>query len=714
MVATCTSLLQRLVMAMVNPDLPDRVNWLRQEIRAHDYRYHVLDAPTIPDAEYDKLFHELRALEAAHPELASADSPTQRVGAAPVEGDFPAITHALPMLSLGNAFSDEDVHQFVARIEEMLGRGDIEFSVEPKLDGLAINLRYEHGRLVHAATRGDGVTGEDVSHSVRTIKAVPLTLAGDGWPEVLEVRGEVYMPRAGFEAFNRRARERGEKELVNPRNAAAGSVRQKDPRLAAARPLSFYAYGLGEVSGGALADTHSGVLARLRQFGLPVSPEVSTAVGAGGCLAYFAKIGQLRQQLPYEIDGVVYKVDRLDWQRELGFVSRAPRWAIAHKFPAEEALTTLLAIDLQVGRTGALTPVARLEPVFVGGTTVSNATLHNFDEVARKDLRPGDTVIVRRAGDVIPEVVGPVLERRPACAEPVPLPDRCPDCGSPARREEGEAAIRCTGGLVCPAQRKEALRFFASRRAMNIEGIGDKLAEQLIDAGLVTDIYDLYKLDLATLAGLDRMGERSAANILAELERSKSTTLERFLFALGIRDVGESTAKALARHFGSLDRIIEACQRLAPYFADPAALKQSETRKAFAAEPLIAVPDIGPVVAERLCSFFSDERNLRIIAEMRAAGVRWDETDPAQRSAGPLQGQTVVLTGGLDSMTRDAAGARLEALGAKVSGSVSKKTSFVVAGSDAGSKLTKAQELGVPVLDEAGLLELLGRQEKGG
>ncbi len=700
---------------MTSPEVSNRVAQLRQEIRAHDYRYHVLDAPTIPDAEYDKLFHELRRLEQQYPELLTPDSPTQRVGAAPVEGDFPAITHALPMLSLANAFSDDGVQEFVARIEEMLGHGDIEFSVEPKLDGLAINLRYEHGRLVHAATRGDGVTGEDVSHSVRTIKAVPLALnAGVGWPDVLEVRGEVYMPRAGFEAFNRRARDRGEKELVNPRNAAAGSVRQKDPRLAAMRPLAFYAYGLGEVSGGALADTHSGLLARLREFGLPVSPEVSKATGAQGCLAYFSQIGRLRQQLPYDIDGVVYKVDRLDWQRDLGFVSRAPRWAIAHKFPAEEALTRLLAIDLQVGRTGALTPVARLEPVFVGGTTVSNATLHNFDEVARKDLRVGDCVIVRRAGDVIPEVVGPVLERRPQDAVPATPPDRCPECGSPARREEGEAAIRCTGGLVCPAQRKEAIRFFASRRAMNIEGIGDKLTEQLVDAGLAGDISDLYRLDLATLASLDRMGERSAANILAELERSKSTTLERFLFALGIRDVGESTAKALARHFGSLERIVDASQRLAPYFADPMAMKQTETRKAFAAEALIAVPDIGPVVADRLCSFFSDQRNLRIIAAMRAAGVRWDETDPAERSVGPLQGQTVVLTGGLDSMTRDQAGARLEALGAKVSGSVSKKTSFVVAGSDAGSKLTRAQELGVPVLDEAGLLELLGRHEEGG
>ena len=699
---------------MANSESYDRITWLRQEIRAHDYRYHVLDAPTIPDAEYDKLFHELRALEDAHPDLRSADSPTQRVGAAPVDGDFPAIVHALPMLSLGNAFSRQDVLDFVARIEEMLGRSDVEFSVEPKLDGLAINLRYEHGRLIFAATRGDGVTGEDVSHSVRTIKSVPLSLAaGSGWPAVLEVRGEVYMPRAGFLEFNRRARERGDKELVNPRNAAAGSVRQKDPRLAAARPLAFYAYGLGEVSDGPLADRHTGVLARLRDFGLPVSAEASQATGAEGCLEYFSKIGELRQHLPYDIDGVVYKVDRLDWQAELGFVSRAPRWAIAHKFPAEEALTTLLAIDLQVGRTGALTPVARLEPVFVGGTTVSNATLHNFDEVARKDLRVGDTVIVRRAGDVIPEVVGPLLERRAEGALAAIPPDSCPECGSPARREEGEAAIRCSGGLVCPAQRKEAIRFFASRRVMNIEGIGDKLAEQLVDAGLVTDISDLYKLDLATLAGLDRMGERSAANILGELDRSKSTTLERFLFALGIRDVGESTAKALARHFGSLDRIVEASQRLTPYFADPSALKQSEQKKAFAAEPLIAVADIGPVVAERLCSFFSDERNLRIICDMRAAGVRWAETEPAQRVAGPLLGQTVVLTGGLESMTRDVAGARLEALGAKVSGSVSKKTSFVVAGSDAGSKLSKAQELGVPVLDEAGLLELLARHEAG-
>lgn len=696
---------------MSQADIADRVAQLRTEIRQHDYRYHVLDAPSIPDAEYDKLFHELRRLEEAHPELLTSDSPTQRVGGTPV-GGFAEVTHAVPMLSLGNAFSAEEVEEFVVRIETLLGRSKIEFSVEPKLDGLAISLIYENGQLVRAATRGDGVTGEDVTHSVRTIRAIPLSLNADaGWPQMLEVRGEVYMPRAGFLEFNRRARERGEKELVNPRNAAAGSVRQQDPRMAASRPLAFYAYGLGEVSGAPLANRHTGVLQRLREFGLPVSPEVGRAIGAQGCLDYFDQIGARRASLPYDIDGVVYKVDRLDWQQELGFVSRAPRWAIAHKFPAEEALTRLLAIDVQVGRTGAITPVARLEPVFVGGVTVANATLHNFDEVQRKDVRVGDTVIVRRAGDVIPEVVGPVLERRPQEAQPPELPSICPQCGSPLERVEGEAVIRCTGGLVCPAQRKEAIRHFASRRVMNIEGIGDKLAEQLVDADLVRTIDDLYRLDLATLSGLDRMGERSAANIIEELERSKHTTLERFLFALGIRDVGESTAKALARHFGSLDRIIEASARMQPYFADAEALKQTAVKKALAAEALIQVPDVGPVVAERLWSFFGDPRNLKIVDQMRAAGVHWDEFEPAAATEGPLSGQTAVLTGTLSGMTRDVAGARLEALGAKVSGSVSRKTSFVVAGSDAGSKLTKAQDLGVPVLDEAALMELLSRHE---
>lgn len=689
---------------MADPSLARRVVDLREEIRAHDHRYHVLDAPTIPDAEYDRLFHELKRLEEAHPELASPDSPTRRVGAAAV-GEFGSVRHARPMLSLGNAFSETEVRDFVARIEEALGFDAIVFSVEPKIDGLAISLRYEEGALVRAATRGDGEVGEEVTHTVRTIRSVPLRLDGDA-PAVLEVRGEVYMPRAGFEAYNRRARERGEKELVNPRNAAAGSVRQQDPRLAAARPLAFYAYGIGECSLARLADTHSGVLARLRGFGLPVSALADTAIGAEGCLDYFARVGAERRHLGYDIDGVVYKVDRLDWQEELGFVSRAPRWAIAHKFPAEEALTRLLAVDVQVGRTGAVTPVARLEPVFVGGATVSNATLHNFEELARKDLRPGDTVIVRRAGDVIPEVVAMVPERRPADARAVEPPTCCPQCGSPLVRDEGEAVIRCSGGLVCPAQRKEALRHYASRRALDIEGLGDKLADQLVDAGLVQSVADLYRLDRATLAGLDRMGERSADKLLAQFEQSKATRLDRFLYGLGIRDVGEATAKALARHFGSLDALVAASLALAPYFEGEGAL-DAAGRKALAGEALIQVPDVGPVVAERLYRFFADPRNVEVLARLRQAGVQWPEQQPAGAAEGPLAGQTVVLTGTLAGMTREQAGARLEALGAKVAGSVSKKTSFVVAGSEAGSKLAKATELGIPVLDEAALLALL-------
>lgn len=683
-----------------------RIEALREEIRAHDHRYHVLDDPSIPDAEYDRLFHELKALEQKFPALQRADSPTSRVGGTPI-GDFAAVTHALPMLSLANAFSAAEVEEFEARVVDLLGPREIEYSVEPKLDGLAISLRYENGELVRAATRGDGVTGEDVTHNVRTIRSVPLRLSKDA-PELLEVRGEVYMPKKGFEDYNKRARERGEREWVNPRNAAAGAVRQKDARNAAERPLAFFAYGLGQVSGGRLADRHTGILARLRELGLPVSPEIDCAVGAAGCLAYFQRIGAARDALPYQIDGVVYKVDRLDWQAELGFVSRSPRWAVAHKFPAEEALTRVAAIELQVGRTGAVTPVARLEPVFVGGVTVSNVTLHNFDEVARKDVRVGDTVVMRRAGDVIPELVRVVLERRPDDAQPATVPEVCPECGSPLARVEGEAVIRCTGGLVCNAQRKEAIRHFTSRRAMNIEGLGDRLIEQLVDAGLIHDVADLYKIDLATLAGLDRMGERSAANRIAELEASKSTTLERFLYALGIRDVGDNTSKQLARHFGSLDRIIDASVRLGVYFEDAGALKRPELRKAFAVEPLIGVPDIGAVVAQRLWSFFSDARNRDIVDRLRAAGVHWPESELGQGAKeGPLTGKTVVLTGGLASMTRDAAGDHLEALGAKVSGSVSKKTSFVVAGTEAGSKLTKAQELGVPVLDEQALLALL-------
>lgn len=688
-----------------------RIEALRREIREHDHRYHVLDAPSIPDAEYDQLFHELRRLEEAHPEYASADSPTQRVGARPVS-DFAEVRHELPMLSLGNAFSEQDVRDFERRVLEVLGPVAVSYSVEPKLDGLAISLRYEQGQLVRAATRGDGVTGEDVTHSVRTIQSVPLRLQGEDWPALLEVRGEVYMPKAGFLAYNERARQRGEKELVNPRNAAAGSVRQLDPRVARLRPLAFYAYGLGVVSGPPLASRHSEMLQALKRLGLPVSPEVRVAEGAEGCLRYFAEIGARRAQLPYEIDGVVYKVDRYDWQEQLGFVSRAPRFAIAHKFPAEEASTRLLAIDLQVGRTGAVTPVARLEPVFVGGVTVSNATLHNFDEVARKDVRVGDSVIVRRAGDVIPEVARVILERRPPEAVPPELPTQCPECGSPLARQDGEAVIRCTGGLICPAQRKEAIRHYASRRAMDIEGLGDEIIDQLVEAGLVRHVSDLYRLDARTLATLERMGERSAEKLIAAIQGSRQPALERFLYALGIRDVGESTAKALARHFGSMDALAQASLALAPFFASADGLSTSAQRKALSQTALMQVADVGPVVAQRLYGFFADANNQAEIAALRELGVAWQE-GPPKAMDGALNGQTVVLTGTLSSMTRDAAQARLEALGAKVSGSVSKKTSLVIAGAEAGSKLAKAQELGVPVLDEAGFLARLAEWEAG-
>lgn len=697
-------------MSAVDP-IRQRIEALRREIREHDHRYHVLDTPSIPDAEYDQLFHELRRLEETHPEYASADSPTQRVGARPVS-DFAEVRHELPMLSLGNAFSEQDVRDFERRVLEVLGPVAVSYSVEPKLDGLAISLRYEQGQLVRAATRGDGVTGEDVTHSVRTIQSVPLRLQGEDWPALLEVRGEVYMPKAGFLAYNERARQRGEKELVNPRNAAAGSVRQLDPRVARLRPLAFYAYGLGVVSGPPLASRHSEMLQALKRLGLPVSPEVRVAEGAEGCLRYFAEIGARRTQLPYEIDGVVYKVDRYDWQEQLGFVSRAPRFAIAHKFPAEEASTRLLAIDLQVGRTGAVTPVARLEPVFVGGVTVSNATLHNFDEVARKDVRVGDSVIVRRAGDVIPEVARVILERRPPEAVPPDLPTQCPECGSPLARQDGEAVIRCTGGLICPAQRKEAIRHYASRRAMDIEGLGDEIIDQLVEAGLVRHVSDLYRLDARTLATLERMGERSAEKLIAAIQGSRQPALERFLYALGIRDVGESTAKALARHFGSMDALAQASQALAPFFASADGLSTSAQRKALSQTALMQVADVGPVVAQRLYGFFADANNQAEIAALRELGVVWQE-GPPKAMDGALNGQTVVLTGTLSSMTRDAAQARLEALGAKVSGSVSKKTSLVIAGAEAGSKLAKAQELGVPVLDEAGFLARLAEWEAG-
>lgn len=672
---------------------------LRHKLEDASYRYHVLDEPNIPDAEYDRMLRELDELEAAHPGLATPDSPTQRVGSAP-SSKFAEVVHAVPMLSLGNAFADEEVQDFVARIEKETGDAQPRFSVEPKLDGLAISLRYENGAFVRGATRGDGATGEDVTANLRTVKSIPLRLRGDA-PEVLEVRGEVYMPRAAFEKYNDWAREHGEKTLANPRNGAAGSLRQLDPRVTAQRPLSFYAYALGEVRGATLPPTHSQTLAWLRELGLPVSGESGTASGSEGLLAYYRRVGERRDGLPYDIDGVVYKLDRYDQQRAMGFVSRAPRWAIAHKYPAQEVATTVESIEVNVGRTGAVTPWVLMTPVHVGGVTVSRATLHNADQVARLDVRVGDTVIIRRAGDVIPEVVGVILERRPKGARPWSMPTVCPDCGSAVEREEGEVVARCTGGLFCPAQRVQALFHFASRRAMDIEGLGERLIQGLVDFDYVRTVADLYKLGVDDFVQMkQRADERDgvvpetvkagkiatkwAENLIAGIAASKDSTLERVLFALGIRDVGESTAKTLARHFGALQLLMD---------ADEETLKQ--------------VPDVGPVVAARIAHFFAQPHNREVIAALRGNGVHWPEGAPQRATEGPLSGKTVVLTGGLSSMSRDEAGAKLEALGAKVSGSVSKKTSLVVAGEAAGSKLAKAQELGLEIWDEAALLAFL-------
>jgi DNA ligase (NAD+) len=642
---------------------------LRKQLEHHNYRYHVLDDPEVSDAEYDRLMQELKAIEAANPDLITPDSPTQRVGAMPVS-ELNEVVHTTPMLSLDNAFTDEDLIAFDRRVRERLEDVErVEYAAEPKLDGLAVSFRYESGRLVLAATRGDGLKGEDVTHSVRTIKAVPLTLRGSP-PEVLEVRGEVFMTLAGFKAMNQRALERGEKVFVNPRNAAAGSIRQLDPRLAESRPLDVFFYNVGETRGWKLPPKHSETLEQLREWNLKVSPLMKVVQGAEGCLEYYRDIGQRRASLPYEIDGVVYKVNRFAQQRELGFVARAPRWAIAHKFPAHEENTIVRGVEFQVGRTGALTPVARLEPVFVGGVTVSNATLHNMDEVRRKDVHIGDTVVIRRAGDVIPEIVKVILEQRPKDATPVELPAKCPICASAVEREEGEAIARCTGGLFCPAQRKESLRHFAGRRAMDVDGLGTKIIDQLVDSELVSSPADLYKLTVEQFADLERMGEKSAANLVEALDRSKKTTLGRFLYALGIRDVGEATAAALAKHFGSLEPLQE---------ADEAAIQE--------------VPDIGPVVAAHVHMFFQQKHNREVIDKLREYGVHWPtQQRKANSGDGPLGGKTFVLTG---------------TLGGKVSGSVSKKTSYLVAGAEAGSKLQKAQELGVEILDEAGLLKLL-------
>ena len=665
-----------------------RAGELRAQIAAHDRRYYVEDAPTIGDAEYDALFRELAALEAAHPALVAPDSPTQRVGGARAL-EFAPVAHRVPMLSIRTETDTTAgaALEFDARIRRELGlpadAPPVAYTAELKFDGLAISLRYEGGALAVAATRGDGETGEDVTANVRRIPEIPAQLAGRA-PPVLEVRGEVYMTRADFAALNARQEAAGLKLFVNPRNTAAGAVRQLDPAVTAARPLHFFAYGIGEVDGWTLPGTQGALLRALEAFGLPVCADRRAAHGAAELAAFYEDVRARRDGLPFEIDGVVYKVDDLALQRTLGFRTREPRWAVAHKFPPEEMTTELLAIDVQVGRTGAVTPVARLAPVFVGGTTVTNVTLHNEDEIRRRDLRIGDTVVVRRAGDVIPQVVGVVADRRPPHAAPFAMPTHCPECGSAIVRLPGEVAARCTGGLVCPAQRKQALLHFAGRRALDIEGLGDKLVDQLVDGGLVHTPADLYRLELPQLAALDRMAERSAANVLAAIAASRGTTLARFVFALGIRHVGEATAKDLAQHFGALAPLMD---------ADEAALAE--------------VHDVGPVVAASVARFFAEPHNREVVAALRAAGVHWTEGAPARRAGGALAGLAFVLTGTLATLSRDDAKALIEEAGGKVAASVSKNTDYVVAGAEAGSKLAKAEALGVAILDEAGLRQLI-------
>ena len=689
-------------------DAAPQAQRLRQQLNAWAHAYYVLDAPSVPDAEYDRCFQALQALEQAHPELITPDSPTQRVGGAPLDG-FVSVRHAVPMLSIRTETDTEasGAAAFGARIRRELGLGEgdppVAYMAELKFDGLAMSLRYEHGLLVQAATRGDGETGEDVTHNIRTLRQIPLQLSATARagqdsalpiPPVLEVRGEVYMRRDDFEALNARQRariaagEKGEKTFVNPRNAAAGAVRQLDPRMAAQRPLSFFAYGLGDLTppeaGGPRFDTHGEVLRALQAWGFPVALQTECVHGAAGLIDFHQRMGAQRDQLPFDIDGVVYKVNRLDWQRQLGFVTREPRWAVAHKYPAQEQLTTVLAIDVQVGRTGKLTPVAKLAPVFVGGVTVTNATLHNEDEVRRKDVRVGDTVVVRRAGDVIPEVVSVLPDKRVPDAPVFAMPAHCPVCGSDAVREEGEADHRCTGGLFCSAQRKQALLHFAQRRALDIEDLGEKLVDQLVDQHVVKSLPDLYRMGLNALVTLERMAEKSANNVLASIARSRETTLPRFLFGLGIRHVGETTAKDLARHFGNLDALMDA-----------------------SIDQLLAVRDVGPVVAHSVRTFFDQPHNREVVEQLRACGVHWEEGPPQVVASLPLAGQTFVITGTLPTLSREDAKALLENLGAKVAGSVSAKTHYLVAGEAAGSKLEKAQSLGIPILDEAALRQML-------
>ncbi len=675
---------------MSDPKLSDaeqRILELRELIARYDYEYYALDAPSVPDSEYDKIYRELQALEHQYPNLVVPDSPTQRVSGTATNA-FNSITHRQAMLSLNNAFEQSELEAFDKRIREALGVAQVEYAVEPKFDGLAITLTYEHGVFTQGATRGDGYTGEDVTHNLRTLRAIPMRLNCENLPELLEVRGEVLMLKRDFDKLNQAQLAKGEKLFANPRNAAAGSLRQLDAKVTATRPLTFFAYGLGVAEGIPALTSHSAAMSYLASLHFPVSSVRDVVQGVQGLSEYYEKIGQQRPQLPFDIDGVVYKVNQFNQQSELGFVSRAPRWAVAHKFPAQEALTLVEDITVQVGRTGAITPVARLKPVFVGGVTVTNATLHNEDEIRRKDILIGDTVSVRRAGDVIPEVVSVVLANRPLNARRFEMPTVCPECGSHILKQEDEAVARCTGGLFCPAQRKQAITHYASRRAMDIEGLGEKLVDQLVEANLVHTLADIYSLDMPTLSNLERMAEKSAQNILDALNTSKNTTLARFIYALGMRNVGEATAKDLAKHFGNLKALMAA-----------------------SIEDLLEVNDVGPIVAESIRNFFTEDHNKSAIDALLNAGIHWVETEGRQQVTGKLVGKTFVLTGTLPSLSRDDAKALIEAAAGKVAGSVSKKTDFVVAGADAGSKLEKAQLLGIAILDEAGLLAVLAEGE---
>ena len=673
---------------VADPHIAEEAGRLHEQLADWNYRYYVLDDPTVPDSEYDRALRRLQELEERFPDLVTPDSPTQRVGAAPLS-QFSQIKHEVPMLSLDNAFNDEEMASFYRRLLDRLGDVDaIEFACEPKLDGVAVSLLYRDGLLERGATRGDGTTGEDITHNVRTIASIPLRLRGHGHPRILEVRGEIYMPRAGFEALNESARARGDKPFVNPRNAAAGSLRQLDSRLTAQRPLEMCCYSVGLVEGGDLPAKHAQVLELLLSWGLRINSASAVVTGIDACNDYYEELAQRRASLPYDIDGIVFKVNDLALQERLGFVSRAPRWAIARKFPAQEEMTTLLDVEFQVGRTGAITPVARLEPVFVGGVTVSNATLHNDDEIQRLGVLIGDTVIVRRAGDVIPQVVSVVIDRRPGDARKVEFPQQCPVCGSVVERESGEAVNRCMGGLICAAQQKAAIKHFVSRKAMDIDGLGDKLVDQLVEEGLIENVADLYHLQKEELCALPRMGEKSADKVLAAVEQSKSTSLARFLFALGIPEVGEATARSLAQHFGTWEAL--------------AAASESE---------YLEVDDVGPVVADHLVQFFDSAASQAVVSALRAAGVHWPVVEATEARALPLAGETWVVTGKLETLGRNDAKEHLQALGAKVAGSVSAKTSCLVAGPGAGSKLTKAESLGVPVIDEETLLALLRSHE---